>query len=138
MTTMELTDAPSAQQLGWIRQLLFERGIEHAPDEVAPTATEASAFIKACLNDQIGTVQPATDEQLAQIAQLEAELGPRPDGEKRELPTDRAGASRYLRALGQVRFARANDAMLNRLRELGVEVDHNDPGANADDVPFAA
>ena len=110
------------QQRGWITALLFERGIDHKPDEVATDATEASAFIKACLQGRVGSIQTITEEQAATIRRLEAELGPAPDGKQREMPTDRAGANRYIRRLNQVKFARADDAMSGKLALLGIEV----------------
>ena len=63
-----------------------------------------------------------TEEQVAAIRSLEAKLGPAPDGKQREMPTDRAGANRYLRALRQVEYARSDEGMLGNLAALGIEV----------------
>ena len=132
------------QQRGWITALLFERDLDHDPEDVASTVVEASAFIKKCLQGRVGSIQPTTEEQAATIRRLEAELGPAPDGKQREMPTDRAGANRYIRKLNQVKFARADDAMSGKLALLGIEVstakteDGTEYAVQSDteDVPF--
>lgn len=137
MSTTEVATPMSPSQRGWITALLFERGIDQKPEDVADNAVEASAFIKRCLNGQIGTVQPITDEQVNAIRKIEAELGPAPDGKTREMPVDRAGANRYLRKLNQVKFARADDVMVGKLALLGITVT-TDKLENGTDIPVQA
>ena len=135
-TGIDVDDVVSSQQLGWIRTLLFERGIEHEPEELVTTGVEASAFIKSCLSGRVGTIQPITDEQEKQILALEAELGPRPDAAERTMPTDRAGANRFLRALRQVKYARSSERVHERLAALGIDVADVTPAA--EDIPFSS
>lgn len=128
--TTEQEIAPSSAQLGWLKSLYWERGIDGDPAEDALTAGEASALIRGFLKGTIGTPQPITEEQADAIRKLQAELGPAPNGDQ-EMPTDRSGANRLLRKLNQVRFARAGDRAVARLTARGVTIQELD-----EKIPF--
>lgn len=150
MSTVATELAPQPRQLAWLKTLLAERGIDHEPTEIVNTAAEASKLIQACLSGRVGVVQPITEAQLDTIRRLQEELGPRLDDAgneiANEMPTDRAGANKLIRALQRVKFARLDDTLAERLAEIGVtmtsarssepEVGVQVTTASQDEIPF--
>lgn len=126
-------------QIKFATTLYEERGMELPEDFASLSVSDASAEI-----DQLKRVEtgPVTPEQLSEITDLLAVLGPRNDGKDWNIPEQRGHASAFINQLQRwvkgKQYGERLAAARERIEARGLQVAEAPVavGAEADSIPF--
>jgi hypothetical protein len=116
LTKVELA---TTSQLDFLGILHEERGLDFDRDAYAAVSKQEASDDITALMRSVGSNKPASEEQLAEIAEIREYLGPRDED---TVPTDYVGAVRLLKGLRRAQWARRQSEAVARFEAKGATI----------------